>query len=106
MNAKRKTVKIDTQTLWELVKALDAYRARGVFYKDELLLGGAIASLSQFAHFHGIPAELFEVTVPEPDQCETCKWRDPEWRDGGWCYMFTERIPCRCLSREPKDGGK
>ena len=100
----RKTVRIDTQTLWDLVKALDAYRAKGVLYKDELLLGGAIASLSQFAHFHGVPeaAEAFEVTVPDNDLCDACRWRTSEWRDGGWCYMYKEK-PKTCYNHTPKD---
>lgn len=106
----RKTVRIDIQTLWDLVKALDEYRATGVLYKDKLLIGGAIASLSQFAHFHGIPAEAFEVTVPNElkpdpnlaplpdygdlmtlDEFISCVRLDLFTDDdGGGCYYATE----------------
>ena len=86
-SSKRKTVRIDTQTLWDLVKALDAHRATGVLYKDALLLGGAIASLSQFAHFHGVPeAEAFEVSTPD---------EEPKGRCCGWQPPGAHRIPCR-----------
>lgn len=103
MDAKRKTVRIDAQTLRDLVTAFDRYRAENSAYDIMIATSTCIASLSQFAHFHG--DVVFEATVPEPDQCETCLWRESEWRDGGWCYMWKMRQD-HCHSHKPKDGGK
>lgn len=30
--------------------------------------------------------------MSEDKQCDGCYWRWPDWRDGGWCYMFKERF--------------
>jgi predicted acyl esterase len=30
------------------------------------------------------------VAVAVPQSCNQCLYRQPEWRDGGHCYMFRE----------------
>ena len=45
-----------------------------------------------------------------PTACLTCLWRREDWRDGGWCYYFTE-TPAGCwrwaqlMPRTPANGG-
>lgn len=48
--------------------------------------------------------------APTPKSCESCFYRRPEWRDGGWCYMFKEAVLPMCgqykrdaTAREPAE---
>lgn len=36
-----------------------------------------------------------------PGDCDRCRHRDPEWRDGGWCYMFREAPTPTCAQFTP-----
>jgi hypothetical protein len=31
---------------------------------------------------------LRQIGAKTPEGCGECEYRRPEWRDGGWCYMF------------------
>lgn len=43
-------------------------------------------------------------TAGTPSPCERCEYRQPEWRDGGWCYMFKEQVKFDCAQFSPKRG--
>lgn len=61
-----------------------------------LAIGGADAALR------------FLDSLPRPgipSDCENCLHRLPEWRDGGFCYMFAKQVPTDCAQFRPADGG-
>jgi hypothetical protein len=39
--------------------------------------------------------------VRTPSGCAACQHREPEWRDGGWCYMFRKVPTPTCAQFRP-----
>lgn len=47
------------------------------------------------------------MVATTPEACAKCWYREPDMRDGGWCYMFREapRPTCAQFKRSAPTGG-
>lgn len=43
------------------------------------------------------------IRVKTPKACDSCLYREKEWRDGGWCYMFRKMPSPTCAQFKPSD---